>query len=100
MGGSAFTVDSVVIGQKAEVLDAFAEEYGSLSLKLKNVVDTMGSAYDTEDYRTYIAKIEELSQRLKELEERIRSGAGNLRSQASDYDKRQEFNKSKANALP
>ena len=95
-----FTVEPAVLMQKAADLNQCAETYESISTQLHTAATTLGSAYDTEDNRTYVNRMEECVKDLKAMAEKLKESAQTITEQANIYVNQQVNNTQSARKLP
>lgn len=95
----AITVDPNELHQKAKSLEGLADEYEALRSRLMNTATSMGSAYESADSRSYVARVTELCEQMREVSNRLNNAAQILATQASGYDTTQSENTIAANQL-
>jgi len=71
--------------EAAAFLRQSAEQYDSIAKKLMNAATTMGSAYDSDDNKAFVAQIEGCTDDLNRMVEKVRHQADVLHKQAEAY---------------
>ncbi len=97
---ATFSVETTVLKQKATQLDRHAEDFDSICARLKQAATTMGSAYDSDDNRKFISRVEACCTDLKALSDKLRTASQIITAQANEYDSREASNTAAASRLP
>ena len=97
---ASFTVDPAVINQKATLLSQYADEYEAISNQLRQAATTMGAAYDSADNRSFVSRIEQCVNDLKNMAAKLRAASATLKGQSSMYTNTENANTQQANRLP
>jgi hypothetical protein len=95
-----FTVDTDIIRSKANELDQLAGDYARISLNLRNVATSMGSAYISADNTEYTKRIIECCGLLDAMAKKLSYSAELLNNMAKQYDDREQNNLFQARKLP
>lgn len=97
---AVFSVQTNVLRDKAKALNQHAQDFDSITSKLKATATTMGTAYESDDNRKFVSRVEAMCVDLKNLADRLRNASQIITQQAGEYDKREAENTSRANRLP
>ena len=95
-----FSVQTNELRHKASEVNQHAEEFDAICAKLKQVATTMGAAYDSDDNRKFVSRIEACCVDLKALSNKLRSAAQIINQQAAEYDGQEAGNTAAASRLP
>jgi len=98
--GVNITVETDAVRQKAKMLEGLADEYDGMRSRLLSTATSMGAAYESADNRTYVARISDFCEQMKEVSNRLRNAANVLNKQSSSYDRTESENAAQASRLP
>ena len=94
-----FTIDTDAVRQKGDAVDGLSQEYSSLSLRLRNVANSMGTAYESADNREYIQRVNECCDYIDQMATKLNSVSVLLKEQSVAYDNQEIENLGQAQKL-
>ena len=90
--GKSITVEPQQLKDAATKINEYADSFEQIYKSLLQQAGTMGEAWQGDDNLAYVEKINNLSTKLNQMVEKLRSSSDTLNSQAQNYDDRRSNN--------
>ena len=90
--GKSISVEPQQLRNASTKIDEYAETFEEIYKNLLQQAGTMGEAWQGDDNLAYVEKINNLTTKLNQMVEKLRSASDTLTSQAQNYEDRRTDN--------